>query len=99
MGHWERWGEESRGLKEKEEKNGGEQKEDGLRGRVLLLPMTPGLQGSTPLGQTVFCFGNVTRHKRHLKKQTNLEITFQKSREIYKPTLPPPQKKTEPVTK
>lgn len=48
LGHWERWGEESRGLKEKEEKNGGEQKEDGLGGRVLLLPMTPGLQGSTP---------------------------------------------------
>lgn len=33
------------------------------------------------------------RHKRHLKKQTNLEITYRKSREIYKPTLPPPKRK------
>lgn len=37
-----------RGLKEKKEKGRGEQKEDGLGERALLLPTTPGLQGSIP---------------------------------------------------
>lgn len=55
----------------------------------------PGLKGHAPWKPGSFllweCYQDI---KGILKKQTNLEITFQKSREIYKPTLPThPQRK------
>lgn len=36
--------------------------------------------------------GMLPRLKRHLKKQTNLEITFQKSREFLQTNPPTPKK-------
>lgn len=59
----------------------------------------PDVPGESPLWVRQFsASGMLSRLKRHLKKQTNLEITFQKSREVLQTNPPTPQKKTQPVT-
>lgn len=61
--------------------------------RARFLPGVPVFQGIPTVGQAVFCFGNVTETSKAFE-ETNLEITFQKSKVFTNQTPHPPKENT-----